>query len=309
MRIVCVGFNQESLVCLKKFQKVGLPVCGLIMKEGQIEKKGSDYQDLSPFALENNIPFIQTSNINGYDVKQWLKYLDVDVVFIMGWSQLVDDEFLKIPNMYTIGSHPSKLPYGAGRAPIVWSILEEVIDSAVTFFKVVNKADAGSIVLQKEFNIPSNSNSRQLYNIVSSILANGFIEIYDQLLLNSICEIEQDMSARVVRGKRIYEDGYIDFSRMTSHQVDLLIRATTDPYPGAFTFYEKTKITIWGSEKNNTDGYKGTPGQILAKNKDRVLVQCSDRPIWIVELEFDSVDLNNDKVIIGSKFDINRGIF
>ena len=309
MRIACVGFNQESLVCLKKFQEVDLPVCGLIMGEGQIEKKGSDYQDLSYFALENSIPFMQTSDINSYSVKQWLKSLNIDVIFIMGWSQLIDDEFLKIPNMYTIGSHPSNLPYGAGRAPIVWSILEELKDSAVTFFKVVNKADAGNIILQKKFTIPSNSNSRQLYDIVSSILANGFIELYGQLLSNSICEIEQDMSARVVRGKRVYEDGYIDFSRMTSHQVDLLIRATTDPYPGAFTFYKKRKITIWGSEQNNIDGYKGTPGQILAKNKDRVLVQCSDRPIWIIELEFDSVDLNYDKVNIGNKFDINRGIF
>jgi methionyl-tRNA formyltransferase len=50
--------------------------------------------------------------------------------------------------------------------------------------------------------------------------------------------------------KRTPEDGLIDWSN-TSEEIHRLIRASTHPYPGAFTFFRKTKITIWKASIEN----------------------------------------------------------
>ena len=174
LSVVCVGSNIESLVCLRKFKDNNIHIAGLVTLEFQQQRRGSDYRDLVPFCIENDISFFRTKNINSIQTKGWLKSFNPDVIFILGWSQILDLELIDLPKKYIIGSHPSDLPYGAGRAPVVWTILEELKKSAVSFFKISNEVDAGNLVLQKHFHIPERSDSTLLYNLVAMNLSEGF---------------------------------------------------------------------------------------------------------------------------------------
>ena len=102
-------------------------------------------------------------------------------------------------------------------------------------------------MLKRKFNIPLNTTSELLYNIVAFELAEGFVEIYNNILKGTIERCKQDLSKRTVRRRRVYEDGLINF-RESAAIVDRLIRATTHPFPGAYTFYKGTHITICGFE-------------------------------------------------------------
>ena len=57
------------------------------------------------------------------------------------------------------------------------------------------------------------------------------------------------------------EDGLINWNESAIY-IDKLVRASTEPHPGAFTFYEKEKIYIWETSIKFVP-IKGVIGRIL----------------------------------------------
>jgi len=298
LSVVCVGSNIESLCCLKGFKDNNIRISGLVTLPFQDQVRGSDYRDLVPFCNENNISYFRTKEINSKEIKDWLRDINPDVIFILGWSQIFDKELIDLPKKYIIGSHPSDLPYGAGRAPVTWTILEDLRKSAVSFFKINKNVDSGNLVLQKHFSISERTDSMLLYNLVSEHLSKGFIDIYNQIQSGTLSEQKQDMSRRTVRRKRVFEDGKIDFNNSAT-EIDKLIRATTEPYPGAFSFYKGERCSIWKSELSNVISSKKQIGELLEIKNDRLLVQCFESTLWLCDIT-DSLG----ETIFAEKFEI-----
>ena len=109
-----------------------------------------------------------------------------DYIFVLGWSQIFKENLLSIPNEFIVGSHPSPLPEGRGRAPVPWTIIQEKKESAITLFKMSKGVDSGEILVQKYFEVPTNSYASELYNVVAENLRDAFSEIYDNIISNKI---------------------------------------------------------------------------------------------------------------------------
>ena len=305
LSIVCVGSNIESLCCLQGFKDNNIRISGLVTLPFQDQVRGSDYRDLVPFCNENNISYFRIKDINSKETKDWLRDINPDVIFILGWSQIFDKELIDLPKKYIIGSHPSDLPFGAGRAPVVWTILEDLRKSAVSFFKVNKNVDAGNLVLQKHFSISERTDAMLLYNLVSNKLSEGFIEIHNQIQNNTLSENIQDISRRTLRPKRVYEDGLLNFNK-SAEEIDRLIRATTEPYPAAFLFYKGKRYSIWKSELSNIISNKSKTGEVLEIKKDRILVQCFESTLWLCDITDSSGEtISAEKFEIAQKFDLN----
>lgn len=307
-RIVCLGANEESLHVLKSLHQHNLPIVGIITSKPSEQRKGSDYKDLRPFAMQQQIPLIEANDVNVDSVKQALIDWRTDYLFILGWSQIVSDKIIAAVNKAVIGSHPTVLPYGAGRAPIPWSILEGINRSAVSFFQVTSAVDAGDIYLQKHFEVNELCNARQLYDLVKQNLADGFVEIYKSIMNDELTAKTHLKSDRFIRARRQFEDGFIDFNQ-TAESIDRLIRALTDPYPGAFSFYADAQVTIWKSALAESVIHKGVPGQILKKEKQRLLIQCGDTALWLSEFSNENGDpMPIMDFRLGNKFGVNPSI-
>src|SRR4051812_3777052 len=76
----------------------------------------SDFVDLRPLAGALDAPIIECDRINAPEVLQRLRGLSLDVLFVVGWSQLLRSELLEIPRLGCIGFHPAPLPQLRGRA-------------------------------------------------------------------------------------------------------------------------------------------------------------------------------------------------
>ena len=305
LSIVCVGSNIESLYCLQGFKDNNIRISGLVTLPFQDQVRGSDYRDLVPFCNENNISYFRIKDINSKETKDWLRDINPDVIFILGWSQIFDKELINLPKKYIVGSHPSDLPFGAGGAPVVWTILEDLRKSAVSFFKINKNVDAGNLVFQKHFSISERTDAMFLYNLVSNKLSEGFIEIYNQIQNNTLSENIQDISRRTLRPKRVYEDGLLHFNK-SAEEIDRLIRATTEPYPGAFSFYKGERYSIWKSELSNIISNKSKIGEVLEIKKDRILVQCFESTVWLYDITNSSGEtISAEKFEIAQQFDLD----
>ena len=117
-RIVCVGSNLESRVVLEGLIATGAQVVGLVTLPGG-SSAVSDHVDLHPLCEEHGIETIDTTDINSWPTIKAIGRLEPDYLYTLGWSQLFGDELLSVPARYVVGSHPSPLPEGRGRAPVV----------------------------------------------------------------------------------------------------------------------------------------------------------------------------------------------
>jgi methionyl-tRNA formyltransferase len=87
----------------------------------------------------------------------------------------------------------------------------------------------------------------------------------DALLAGTAKETPQDEAQVTYFGGRKPEDGRINWNQTTA-QIFNLIRAVTDPYPGAFTDVGPARLRVWWAEPDSpaARGRRGAPGEILS---------------------------------------------
>lgn len=284
LRIICLGMNQESAVAINALILHGAMVVAIIGLPPQQAQGVSDFVDMSALAAKHDIPYIATTDVNSVATRTSLATFGADTLFVLGWSQLIRQELIELLPQGVIGSHPTALPFGRGRAPVPWTILQNLDASAVTLFRIGLGVDDGHILVQKHFDLPDRPRARAVYDLVSENLVEGFCELYTRMCAGPVEGIAQDEQKATWRAKRIPADGKIDFHAPAT-KIDRLVRAVSEPYPGAYSYYAGQKTVFWRSEPAAGRDLKrqGAPGQILARRETDLLVQTGDIPLWLSE--------------------------
>jgi methionyl-tRNA formyltransferase len=279
-RVICIGGNQEARTILAGLLDDRAEIIAVVTHPPGAGHGVSDYADLHGLCAERAIPCIDTADINGSDTVRAMLATQPDYVFVLGWSQLLGPAALSVPAHFVVGSHPSPLPIGRGRAPVPWAILLGERSSAVSLFRMERGADSGPILIQRHFDIPPDIDAGGLYELTAANLREAFRDLYAALMEGPVEGVVQDESKATYRARRVVADGHIDFAR-PREAVDRLVRAVTHPYPGAYTYYRGRRITVWRSDLRETPDYVGVPGQILRTSNGRILVSALDGPLWL----------------------------
>jgi methionyl-tRNA formyltransferase len=207
-------------------------------------KSGRIYLD--EIASETRTPLFKLNHINDPDVIEILKTHEIDWLFIIGWSQIASLHLLNAPKKGVIGAHPTLLPIGRGRAAVPWAIIKGLKKTGVTFFKMDEGVDTGPILDQFEIPLTQTETATALYERVNQAHVELIKQIWPKLKKGSIVGIEQDESLATYWEGRNPADGELYYS-MSVKDVEILVRATTRPYPGAFKkLDDKTKLIVWG---------------------------------------------------------------
>lgn len=245
MEIVFVSGVKFGHDLLSHILENGYKISLIISYADSKKDKYSDYVSFDELAQKYNIRNLKVENINDKENVELIKKINPELILVMGWSQLLREEIIKIPTKGVIGSHPTELPKYRGRAPIPWTIIKGLNESALTFFYIQEGVDDGDILDQRRFTISNNDDAETVYNKIT--------KIGEQMLLENLKIIESGKAIRTKQDnskfienweKRTPDDGHIDWSK-TGKEIHTLIRASTHPYPGAFTFFRHSKLKIW----------------------------------------------------------------
>jgi methionyl-tRNA formyltransferase len=135
----------------------------------------------------------------------------------------------------------------------------------MTLHRMVKSADVGAIVDQEGVAIGPRDTAEQAFRKVLPCARRVLARQIDALLAGTAKETPQDESQVTYFGGRKPEDGRINWSQ-TSTQIFNLIRAVTDPYPGAFTDIGPARLMVWWAETDSpaARGKHGAPGEILS---------------------------------------------
>lgn len=283
MRLLFIGSVRFSLSVLKKLVDMKADVVGVISTDNRTQN--ADYIDLKPFCGSNSIPFFQTRNINSQKNINLIENLDIDLIFCIGWSQILSKEILDMPKIGSIGYHPTELPKNRGRHPLIWTLALGLKTSASTFFKLKEGIDNGNIISQKLFSIDYYDDANTLYKKITRIALLQIEEFFPKLINNQIVLVPQEDSDSNFWRKRGYEDGLIDFSK-SSYVLYNLIRALTKPYVGAHLQYKGKDVKVWKAKELILNVQDVQSGTVIDIHESQITIKCKKNAIILIEHEF-----------------------
>jgi methionyl-tRNA formyltransferase len=301
MKIIFIGGVKFSHEILEAILKGGFSIDAVFSYEESKKKIYSDYISFDEITKKYKIKHVQVMNINDIKNVELIKKIQPDLILVMGWSQLLKNEILKIPQIGVIGSHPTELPKYRGRAPIPWTILKNLKKSAETFFWIEEGTDSGDILDQEIFLINNDEDAKSLYHKITDLGKKMILKNLKLIEQGVIIRKKQDSTKFIENwNKRTIEDGKINWTCL-SNDIYKLIRATTDPYPGAFTFFRNGKVKIWKALLSTKTSSK--PGRIMQINDLGVFIGTGDNMIIIQDISFE-----NDIQIKANKFFLDKDI-
>lgn len=99
-------------------------------------------------AKSNNIPVIDTRDINSPEVTGCIKKYKADYLLCAHFNQLIKEPVFEIDTMQCINIHPSLLPSYKGADPVFFAMRDEAEEIGVTLHKMNQGFDSGEILLQ-----------------------------------------------------------------------------------------------------------------------------------------------------------------
>jgi methionyl-tRNA formyltransferase len=285
MNVALVGAVESSRIALEVLTSAGLDSVTLLTLPTDKLHRHSDAVDLRPAAARYGVECVETANINSDETLDLLRQLDIDFSFVIGWSQICRSSFLGVARRGTIGYHPAPLPENRGRAVIPWTILQGRDTTGSTLFWMDEGMDSGDVLGQETFPVSPSETATTLYQKHMDSLARILATATESLKAGDAPRRPQDHSLATYCSQRRPEDGLIDWTRPAS-EIERLIRATTRPYPGAFTTLRGESLVVWRAALEEDSPYWGTPGQVQTVDDSGALVQCGGRGhIRLVEVE------------------------
>lgn len=240
--VTCV---QLGLSCMQEIYNGGGQLDLVITLHDKRSKSKSGRVYLDSFCKTNNITLVKIKHINDPETIAAIHQLDIDWLFIIGWSQIAGQTILDAPNRGCIGMHPTLLPQGRGRAAIPWAILKGLNETGVTMFKLDAGVDTGPILAQQIIALDkTKTTATTLYSSVVTAHRILISRLFSELEADTIVLQKQNESNATVWPGRKPEDGALN-TEMHVDDVDRLVRAVTHPYPGAFLNFNQVHYRLW----------------------------------------------------------------
>lgn len=293
LRIGWIGFHLEGILALEAALEEGYQIEAVITLTPDRAAKRSGAASYGPICQRFDISLYEVDNINRESSVDLLRELALDVVIVLGWTQIIRPPALEMAKIGMIGAHASLLPHNRGRAPINWALINGEDKTGNSLIWLEASVDSGNIIDQTVIPIGPYDTCASLYERVAESNREMILGVLPKLAAGEIPgRIQPNLDEPLLPGRRP-ADGQIDWSARNSKVYDF-VRALTRPYPGAFSYLNGRRWKIWQCALLPVGNPSGTkPGQVIGPVYSPVeeasgqQVACGAGSVILLELETD----------------------
>jgi len=288
LRIVFMGTPEFAVGILDCLLKNNYEVVGVITAADKPAGRGQKlkYSAVKEYALANNLPLLQPTNLKDELFINELKALKANLQIVVAFRMLPRVVW-EMPSLGTFNLHASLLPNYRGAAPINWAIINGETKTGVTTFFIDDKIDTGAMIKSDETEIDPNENAGQLHDRLMHI---GCTTVLDTLQLiatgNAVTTIQSENTNIKTAYKLNKENCKIDWTK-SADEINNLIRGLS-PYPAAWCFFsdhtEEWNVKIYES-KICIEKHSLPIGQLICTKKE-LKVAVKNGYIQILNLQF-----------------------
>lgn len=248
--------------------------------------KGRSQELLPPpvkvVALEHGIPVLQPVRIKRPEEVEKLKQYPADIYVVAAFGQILSQEILDIPEFGCLNIHASLLPKYRGASPIQHVIIDGEEKTGITIMQMDAGLDTGDMLYQKEIVISPKDTYASLHDKLMVLGGEAIVEALPLLEQGKLVPRKQEDALSCYAHLIDKTMGELDFTK-SAEILDRLIRGL-NPWPSAYTTYHGKQLKVWEAEPVKSPK-AGKPGEILAVEKDAVLVAAGSGALRITSLQ------------------------
>ena len=253
-RIAVAGCKHTTLEFIEALERNGHSVSLLITIGPELAERAevAGYMDLAQrVGREERMRLYsaETYSLKAEKDQAALETEEIDILFVIGWQRLIPAWLLERLEIGAFGCHGSSkpLPYGRGRSPMNWSLLQNKTSFFSYLFKYSPGVDDGGVVGELVFRIDSWDTCLTLHYKNTLGMIRLALEFLDEVRAGTWSCKAQSEEGATYYPKRSPEDGLIVWSD-SSYDVFCLVRSVTRPFAGAFSFLDPSgsnRLRIW----------------------------------------------------------------
>ncbi|HOZ30624.1 MAG TPA: methionyl-tRNA formyltransferase [Bacteroidales bacterium] len=288
MNIIYMGTPAFAVEPLRVLVKNNYNISAVVTSTDKPAGRGCKikFSEVKEFALENNIPILQPSNLKDNNVVNQLKNFKPDIFIVVAFRMLPENVW-KLPKHGTFNLHASLLPDYRGAAPINHAIINGEKTTGLTTFFIDKEIDTGKIIFQEEVSIEDHDNAGSLHDklmikgsdlIIKTIqaISTGTVKTVSQ---NKMLKSEIKLAAKLTK-----EFCKIDLNQ-SCVKVHNFIRGLS-PYPAAWCLLNGIADNMKIFKSNyKIDKHEHKTGKIISDNKNYIKIAVSDGYIFLEELQ------------------------
>jgi methionyl-tRNA formyltransferase len=284
--LIAIGRSRYLYDGIKYLLSKGYSFRAIVTEEAyeEYDIKHSDFEGL---AKENGAAFFMVKSVNNEELIKIIKDNKIRVAISVNWKYTIPKNFLDLFECGILNFHLGNLPDYKGNATVNWTIIngESYINGNI--HKMDPELDAGDVVARKAIPITSET-------YIADVLKQAEADVpalYEEAIRKVLAQPDAYEVKGTVRGSRCYprlpEDSQINWNQ-PAENVCRLVRASSHPYKGAFSFLNDEKITIWKAKAvMPQDKFFAIPGHVVALNKanNSIMVACTEGLLEVQEVE------------------------
>lgn len=276
MKTVVFAYHDMGCVGINALLSAGYKITA-IFTHNDVATENHFFGSVARLAAEHGIPVYAPDEANHPIWLDRIRTMAPEMIFSFYYRHLLSDEILQCAQKGAFNLHGSLLPKYRGRAPLNWALVNGETETGVTLHRMVKRADAGNILAQQKVAIEDQDNALTLHRKLTQAAEQLLGDVLPRLREGEVSEWPQDERQATRVDRRTAEDGRIDWNQ-PAQTIHNLVRAVTDPWPGAFAFAGSVKFIVWKS-RVHPQQHQAKSGTVLSKQP--FLIACGEGALEI----------------------------
>lgn len=284
--LIAIGRSRYLYDAIRRLAERGYSFKAIVTEEAydEYDVKHADFERL---AAELGCAFFMTKDVNTQAIRAVVAQHGVRVAISANWKYTIASAFLDLFECGVLNFHLGNLPDYKGNATLNWSIINGETHVNGNIHKMAPVLDAGDVIVRKSIPITPQTYVADLIRQAEQDAPSLYEEAVARVLADpQACEVKG-----TTQGLRCYprlpEDGLIDW-RQSAEAIGRLVRASSRPYQGAFSFLNGERVTIWrAAPVVPTDRYLAVPGHVIevSSGTGYVTVACGSGLLQLQDIE------------------------
>jgi len=226
---------------------------------------------------------------------KYLKQLDLDLVIVVAYGQIIPKEFLNLAKKGFINIHTSLLPKWRGAAPIQRSIMNLEKETGISIMRIGEKLDTGPVCNSYRVEIKDRDNAEIVSNKLSILASEKIIENVESIFEDKLTFKEQDDSKATYASKIEKSEGEIHWNDNAESIIGKINGLY--PSPGAFFIFKEERYKILKAVLGTKSG---EIGEVMTSDLE---ISCGNqKSIKVIEIQRQGKKPQNiNEFVLGSQ--------
>ena len=277
MKAVVFAYHDMGCVGVQALLDAGFDIAAIFTHADNVQENAF-FGSVARLAAERGIPVYAPDDVNHPLWVDRIAEMKPDVIFSFYYRNLLGEAILNSARIGAFNLHGSLLPAYRGRAPLNWVLVNGETQTGVTLHRMISRADAGAIIAQQAVEIADADDALSLHRKLTESAKHLLEGALPTLKSGTFSETAQDESKASYVGRRTPEDGRLEWEKpaQTLHN---LVRAVSDPWPGAFSFVGTHKFIVWKS-RVRSDVAPARAGTVISVSP--LIIACGEGALEVM---------------------------